>query len=59
MPHHRKCKMRCMSFSGSSKKSDEHGVIVAYILNELCADKQHHIAIVASEHRGFIHPLAR
>ena len=32
---------------------------VAYILNELCADKQHHTVIVAPEHRGFIHPLAR
>ena len=27
---------------------------VAYILNELCADKQHHPVIVAPEHRGFI-----
>ena len=28
---------------------------VAYILNELCADKQHYTVIVAHEHRGFIH----
>ena len=32
---------------------------VVYILNELCADKQHYTVIVAPEHRGFIHPLAR
>ena len=31
---------------------------VAYIQNELCADKQHHTVIVAP-HRDFIHPLAR
>ena len=37
----------------------EHGVTVAYILNELCADKRHYTVIVAPEHRGFIHPLAR
>ena len=41
------------------KNSEEHGVTVAYILNELCADKQHYTVIVAPEHRGFIHPLAR
>ena len=41
------------------KNSEEHGVTVAYILNELCADKQHDTVIVAPEHRGFIHPLAR
>ena len=34
-------------------------VTVAYILNELCGDKQHYTVIVAPEHRGFIHPLAR
>ena len=28
---------------------------VAYILNELCADKQHYTVIVALGHRGFIH----
>ena len=27
---------------------------VAYILNELCANKQHHTVIVAPEHRSFI-----
>ena len=32
---------------------------VVYILNELCGDKQHYTVIVASEHRGSIHPLAR
>ena len=31
MPHPRKCKMRCVSFRGSK----EHGVIVAYTLNEI------------------------
>ena len=41
MPHPRKCKMRCMSFSGA-QNSEEHGVNVVYILNELCADEQHH-----------------
>ena len=30
----------------------EHGVTVAYILNELCADKQHYTVIVAPEHIG-------
>ena len=28
---------------------------VAYILNELSANKQHYTVIVAPEHRGFIH----
>ena len=37
----------------------EHGVTVAYILNELCADKQHYTVTVASEHRGSIHPPTR
>ena len=38
---------------------EEHGVNVVYILNELCADKQHNTVTVAPEHRGFIHPLGR
>ena len=32
---------------------------VAYIQNDLCADKLHCTVIVAPEHRGFIHPVAR
>ena len=32
---------------------------VAYILNELCGDKQHYTVIVAFEHTCFIYPLAR
>ena len=49
MSHLSKCKMRCTSFRGSANR-EEHGVTVAYILNDLCADKQHYTVIVASEH---------
>ena len=35
------------------KNSEEHGVTVACILNELCADEQHYTVIVAPEHRGY------
>ena len=37
----------------------EHGVTVASILNECAGDKHHFTVIVAFEHRGSIHPLAR
>ena len=59
MPHHRKCKMRCARPSEGAQNSEAHGVTVTYILNDLCADKEHDTVIVAPEHRGFIHPLAR
>ena len=45
--------------SDGAQNSEEHGVTVAYIVNELCVDKLHYTVIVAPQHRGFIHPLAR
>ena len=45
--------------SEGAQNSEEHGVTVVRVLNELCVDKQHYTVIVAPAHRGFIHPLAR
>ena len=51
--------MRAHVTQRGAQNSEEHEVTVAYILSEVCADEPHYIVIVAPEHSGFTHPLAR